>query len=171
LLKIIFILSLITFIPTLELRASIPVGVLFLNLNWILVFAICWIVNVLLGFIVFYFIEHIVALAVRIPLLNRFYAYYVARVQKKISKNVDKYGSLGVAVFIGIPLPGSGVYSGALAAYLIGMNFRKFILPNIIGVTIAAIAVTAIVMTGNESFKIFLKESPWLMEWVRGFIQ
>jgi uncharacterized membrane protein len=57
---------------------------------------------------------------------------------------VDKYGELGVAVFIGVPLPGTGVYSGALGSYLLGLNRRKFMIANIRGVVIAGAAVTAI---------------------------
>jgi len=77
--------------------------------------------------------------------------------QKKINKHVDKYGELAVAIFIGIPLPGSGVYSGAIAAYLLGLKYRKFIIANIIGVLIAGIIVTIISLTGAGIFNIFLK--------------
>ena len=69
------------------------------------------------------------------------------RTQKNIQKSVDKYGELGVALFIGVPLPGSGVYSGALGAYVIGLNFKKFIIADIIGVLIAGTIVT-IISTG-----------------------
>ena len=45
-------------------------------------------------------------------------------------------------IFIAIPLPGSGSYSGALAAHLIGLSFRKFVVANTLGVIIAGIIVT-----------------------------
>jgi len=82
---------------------------------------------------------------------------YVEKTQKKIHKLVEKYGELSVAVFVGIPLPGSGVYSGALAAYLIGLDFKKFTIANIIGVLIAGTLVTIISLTGMQAFNIFLK--------------
>jgi len=69
------------------------------------------------------------------------------RTQKNIQKYVDKYGELGVALFIGVPLPGSGVYSGALGAYVIGLKLKKFIIADIIGVLIAGTIVT-IISTG-----------------------
>jgi len=78
-------------------------------------------------------------------------------INEKIHKYVDKYGLLGVSIFIGIPLPGSGVYSGALGAYLLGINFKKFLIASIIGVLIAGILVTIISLTGVEMFELFIK--------------
>ena len=52
---------------------------------------------------------------------------YIERTQERISKGVEKYGEWAVAIFIGIPLPGSGVYTGAVASFLIGLNFKKFL--------------------------------------------
>ena len=66
------------------------------------------------------------------------------RTQHRIHPYVEKYGEFGVAVFIGIPLPGSGVYTGAFGSYLLGLDKRKFIIANVIGVLIAATAVTAL---------------------------
>ena len=69
---------------------------------------------------------------------------------------MDKYGEIGLAIFIGIPLPGSGVYSGALAAYLIGMNFKRFIIAATIGVFIAGTIVTLATIGGTSAF-IFIR--------------
>jgi uncharacterized membrane protein len=88
------------------------------------------------------------------------------RTQHKIKPFVDKYGEFGVALFIGVPLPGSGVYTGAFGSYLIGLNKRKFAIANVIGVIIAAIAVTAICLlikegvVGDDSLitKLFIKQ-------------
>ena len=51
-----------------------------------------------------------------------------------------------LAIFIGIPLPGSGVWTGALAAYLLGVRFRDFAIACVIGVLIAAAIVTAVTL-------------------------
>ena len=62
--------------------------------------------------------------------------------QRKIKPLVDKYGLFGVSLFIAIPLPGSGSYTGAVAAYILGIGYKKFILANLIGVIIAGTIVT-----------------------------
>lgn len=147
----------ITLLPALELRASIPYGILKTELHWLAVFLICVIANIILGIIVYYFIEKITLIFRKIKLVERCWNIYVARTQKKIHQAVEKYGEWAVAVFIGIPLPGSGVYSGALAAYLIGLDFKKFVIACITGVLIAGTVVTIISLTGAEIFQLFVK--------------
>lgn len=155
--KEILMLILFTFIPGLELRASIPYGILFLKMNWLAVFIICIIANVILGPIVYIFIDKLMHVFLRIKTIDRCYRFYVEKTQKRIHKYVDKYGILGVVLFIGVPLPGSGSYSGALGSYLLGIEFKKFIIANIIGVLIAGIIVTIVTLTGNGLFNIFIK--------------
>lgn len=156
--KHILYLVLITFVPALELRASIPFGMLYeKQFHWVWVFVVCVIANILLGFAVFWLIEWIIKVVTLIKPVAKLWNWYVDRVQHRIQKKVEKYGEWAVAIFIGIPLPGSGVYSGALAAYLIGLPLRKFIISNIIGVLIAGVIVTVICLTGASTFDFLLK--------------
>ena len=143
----IFNLILITLLPFLELRASIPYGINFLKMPWLTVFIVCVIANIILGIIIYFLLDKFVHFFLRYKIFSKPYNHIVLRTQKKIQKSVDKYGELGVALFIGVPLPGSGVYSGALGAYVIGLKFKKFIIANIIGVLIAGTIVT-IISTG-----------------------
>jgi len=147
----------ITFIPGLELRASIPYGIIGTDVHWLTVFAVCVITNMLLGPMVYVSIRYCMGWLTRIKLINKIYNAYVIKTQKRINAYIERYGEFGVAVFIGIPLPLSGSYSGALAAYLIGLKFRKFIVANIIGVLAAAIIVTAVTLTGSHIFNIFIR--------------
>ncbi len=150
-------LALLTFVPLLELRASIPYGILVLKENWITVYIVCVISNIILGLLAYLLIDHAIKLATKIPLLSRLYSYYLVRTQKSIERYVERYGELGVAVFIGIPLPMSGVYSGSLAAYIIGLKYKKFILADIIGVLIAGTIVTIVVLSGSSALGLFMK--------------
>ncbi|MBL7115554.1 MAG: small multi-drug export protein [Kiritimatiellae bacterium] len=172
----ILILALITLIPALELRASIPMGILpipipFMDrtinaeMNWPTVVLICTIANIILGAIVFMILGPAFTIIRKWKWFDRKIWPILERTQHKIHPYVEKYGEFGVAVFIGIPLPGSGVYTGAFGAYLLGLNRRKFMIANVIGVLIAATAVTGLSLlilkgaVGPESFmaKIFLK--------------
>jgi uncharacterized membrane protein len=148
----------LTLLPFLELRASIPYGILVLKINWFLVFFICIIFNIILGPVLYLFLNKIVHIFLRVNFIKRIYDSYVLRTQKSIHKYIEKYGELGVAIFIGIPLPGSGVYSGALAAYLLGLSYKKFIIATIIGVLIAGIIVTIVTLTGSSLLNIFVKK-------------
>ncbi len=158
-------LILLTFLPFLELRYSIPAGILSgrvelpfgmylqgYGLNWLLVFVVCVITNIIVGILIYYALNISVKFFLRFNWYAKLYNKIIEKPQKKIHAFVEKYGELGVALFIGVPLPGSGVYSGALGAYAIGLSFKKFIIANIIGVLIAGTAVTIITLTGQGIF-------------------
>jgi len=137
----------ITFLPFLELRASIPYGINVLKMPWPTVFIVCVIANIILGIIIYFMLDKFVHFFLRYKIFSVPYKKIVLRTQKKIQKSVDKYGELGVALFIGVPWPGTGVYSGALGAYVIGLKLKKFIIADIIGVLIAG-AIVTIISTG-----------------------
>ncbi|MDD5086392.1 MAG: small multi-drug export protein [Candidatus Nanoarchaeia archaeon] len=154
-LKLIFI----TLLPFLELRASIPAGIIggnisffgisisILRMPWLTVFIVCVITNIILGIIIYFMLDKFINFFLRFKIIEIPYKKIVLRTQRKIHPYVEKYGEIGVALFIGVPLPGSGVYTGALGAYVLGLKFKKFIVANIIGVLIAGIIVT-IISTG-----------------------
>jgi len=146
-----------TFVPMMELRLSIPLGIIKMEMNWFLVFCVAVIANVILGMLVFVMLEWIIKIMTSIPFINKIWEKYVEKTQHKIQQGVDKYGEWAIAVFIGIPLPGSGVYTGALAAFLIGLDEKKFFIANIIGVLIAGIIVTILSITLDGAHSIFLK--------------
>jgi uncharacterized membrane protein len=95
----------ITFIPTLELRASIPYGIFATELHWMLVFGVCVIANIIIGTFIYLFMDVIIKILTKIPFYFTYLNNYVDKTQHKIQKGVDKYGEWAVAVFIGIPLP------------------------------------------------------------------
>ncbi|MBR9683645.1 small multi-drug export protein [Candidatus Woesearchaeota archaeon] len=151
-------LIILTLLPFLELRASIPYGVFQTDLSLLSIFLICTLTNIILAPIVYLFLDKVVHVFLRIKILDKCYQKTVEKTQKKVHKYVEKYGILGLAFFIGIPLPGSGVYSGALGAYLLGFKFKDFFKAAIIGVIIAAILVMIISTTGNSIFQLFIKK-------------
>ncbi|MFH1064099.1 MAG: small multi-drug export protein [Candidatus Woesearchaeota archaeon] len=150
-------LVVITFLPLLELRASIPYGILKLKMGWPEVFIICVIANILLGILVYFLLDKLVHLVIRIKPIGRLYKRIVIKTQSKVRPYVERYGEIGVALFIGVPLPGSGVYTGALGSYLLGLGYKKFTIACIIGVIIAGVAVTIISLFGAGAYGFFLK--------------
>lgn len=166
LLKILILFG-ITLIPAFELRASIPYGILSGGLNlpfgihvqgmnepWYLVFIICVISNFVLGLLLYPFYDKFLHLLEKIPFINKLWKKFVDRAQRKISKYVNRWGTLGVALFIAVPLPGSGSYTGILGGYLLGLDYKHCMIANAIGVTLAGIAVTIITVTGKGIFQL-----------------
>jgi len=173
----ILLLVLVTLIPALELRASIPCGILpipipFLgvtineHLTWPMVVLVCVVTNIILGWIVFLVMGPAFNFLRKWGWFDRRIWPILEKTQHKIHPYVEKYGEIGIALFIGIPLPGSGVYTGAFGSYLLGLDRRKFAIANVIGVLIAAVAVTALCLlihheaVGDHSLiaKLFLKK-------------
>ena len=147
----------LTLLPFLELRASIPYGILVLKLHWFSVFTICVLTNAILGPVVFFLLDKVVHLFLRIKQIDVLWKRIIGKTQRKVRPFVERYGEMGVALFIGIPLPGSGSYSGALGSYLLGLRYRKFTVANSIGVLIAGILVTVIVLSGSTAWNLLVK--------------
>ncbi len=59
--------------------------------------------------------------------IKRFYDKYILGVRRRAKPYVDRYGVPGLILFVAIPLPATGVWTGALAGYLLGMERRKLI--------------------------------------------
>jgi uncharacterized membrane protein len=144
---------LLTLFPALELRASIPYGLLATETPVWTVVGLAVAVNWALAPLLYLFLKYVLHLLLRWRWFARHWERYAERVQARIHRQVETWGALGLALFIGIPLPGSGVYTGAVGAYLLGMGFRRFLWVALVGVCIAAILVTAVVLTGSEAFK------------------
>ena len=167
-LKQMLILIALTCLPALELRFSIPVAILSGSVDlpmhikitgfgwkWQYAFLFCVFINMLLGPVVFYMIDLLTKLSLHNKLFNKIFTYFVKRAQRKIEKYIKKYGTIGVALFIGVPLPGSGSYSGAIGAYVLGLTRWQFFWANILGVTIAGVLVTIATVTGESIFNFF----------------
>jgi len=150
---------LLTLTPIFELRWSIPVGlwskplelpfvgtVNGLGLPLVEVLLVVLLSNILLGVVLFLLLDWLVRVFTRVQFIKVIYNMIVARTQRKAKPFIERYGTIGLALFIGIPLPGSGVWTGALVAHLFGVRFKKFVVAEILGVLIAAAIVTAIVL-------------------------
>jgi len=147
----------ITFLPILELRASIPYGILNLGMDWFIVFIVCFLANIAVGMLVFLFLDKFMHILLRVKRFAKAYDKFVVKAQKKIHPYVERYGILGVAIFIGVPLPGSGVYTGAVGSYYLGLGYKNFFIACVFGVLIAAVAVTLITLFGSGAWSFFIK--------------
>ena len=70
---------------------------------------------------------------------------------------VERYGYLGIMLFVAIPLPITGAWTGTLGAWILGMDRRKSILAVAAGVVIAGVIVSLVVGLGIGALSIFTK--------------
>ena len=77
----------------------------------------------------------------RWSLFDRFFEWLFTRTRKR-GKWIERYEALGLILFVGIPLPGTGVWTGAVAAFVFGIRFRYALPCVVLGMLLAAILVT-----------------------------
>ncbi|MDR2072526.1 MAG: small multi-drug export protein [Spirochaetaceae bacterium] len=82
---------------------------------------------------------------------------FVERARLKLHRGVEKWGVLGIALFVAIPLPITGAWTGTLGAWVLGLSKRKTLPAVILGVTAAGAIVTAIMLLGKGAFRIFIR--------------
>lgn len=133
---IIFIISMI---PILELRGGLlAASPALLNVPILRAIPICIIGNLLPIPFILLLIEKVLDLMEKIPGLCK-----IARwVRQKADKNkgqIEKFGFWGLALFVGIPLPGTGAWTGSLVAALLHMKFGKAIAAILVGIAMATI--------------------------------
>lgn len=143
----IIILILLAMAPIFELRASIPYG-LAIGMSFWIVLLLSIIFNLIAAVIAYLVIEYVIPILRKISWIDKLYKKWVIRTQKRAHKKVEQYGMLGLAIFIGLPVPGSGVWTGALAANILGINFRNFFKASTTGIMIAGLLVAIIIKSG-----------------------
>lgn len=131
---IVFIISIL---PILELRGGLLAASL-LGMNTIPSLIICIIGNLLPIPFILWFITPIFNKLKKTKLLSGFVNKLEAKALSKRDK-IEKYEFWGLVLFVGIPLPGTGAWTGSLIASLIDMNKKKALLAIIIGVLMASI--------------------------------
>ncbi|MCX6814899.1 MAG: small multi-drug export protein [Candidatus Aenigmarchaeota archaeon] len=131
-----------TMLPVSELRGGIPLGIALGLPPWLAILTAI-IANCLVFFPVYFglkiFYERLFS---RWKISRKI----VERSKKKAEPYINKYGILGLAVFIGVPLPATGVWTGTLIAWIMDLNWKKSFLAACLGVLIAAAIVSAIVL-------------------------
>ena len=135
--------ALVSMIPVVELRGGIPFGVALGLTHWEAFLAAVIGNFIPLPFIVVYIRRIFQWMRRHLPALNNL----VDKLEKKAhlkGRKVTKYKYLGLMIFVAIPLPGTGGWTGALAAAFLDMPLRKALPAMIAGVFIAGFLVTGI---------------------------
>ena len=130
--------------PLTELRGAIPVGINLFKLDPLFVVILSVVGNLLPALAISFFLDPLIGFFSRkIPAFHRFLLKHLETARVKIKKAVLKYGFVGLVVFVAIPLPLFGVYTGVAGAVLLGMPRRRLIFASAIGVIFAAAIVYA----------------------------
>lgn len=129
--------------PITELRASIPWAIKYYSMPIHEIILISLLGNILIGIIVLYALGPIMYFFSKINLFKRVLNYIFNRTRKK-GKMIYLMKFYGLIIFVGIPFPLTGVWTGSLAAYLFGLSKKKSILAISFGLLISSFIVTTI---------------------------
>ncbi len=133
--------------PIWELRGAIPAGMFALHLPWPWVFLAALIGNIFPVPFILLFLEPVTKLLSRIAFMERFFSWIFARTRRRTAI-VEKYEKIGLMLFVAVPLPGTGAWTGSLIAFLLGMSLKSAFLPIALGVLIAGVIVVTLCLLG-----------------------
>lgn len=132
----------VSMLPIIELRGAIPLGI-GLGLNWLWVYVISIIGNMLPIPFVIRIIRPLIEWLVHSKAFSKVGKWLDSRTKEK-TKQITKYKKIGLLIFVAVPLPGTGAWSGAMAAGLLNMRLKDALPVIFAGVLIAGVAMTLI---------------------------
>ena len=143
------VILLISMLPVVELRGSIPVALGAYNMNPWIVFPLAVVGNMIPVPFILLFFGYAEKYLRKYKIFDRFFNRLFEKTRKRANEKIKRYETLGLLVFVAVPLPFTGAWTGALIAYLFGLKFWKAIMAIFIGVIIAGFIVTAVCITGK----------------------
>lgn len=146
---VVFIISVC---PILECRLGMFTAIVLLRMNPFAGFIISFLGNILPIPFILLLINWIFDVLKKVPGINKLVYWLEDKTLKKRDK-IDKYGVWGLLIFVAIPLPGTGGWTGALLASLLHLNKKKSFFVISIGVFIAGLIITVLsLFVGNAVF-------------------
>lgn len=152
------VIAAISTLPIVELRGAVPVGHLLADIPnrpdlrskvqgavWVYALAVAG--NMLPIPFIILFLGPLSRFCMRFKLGKVFFEWLFARTRKKTAE-IEKYETLGLMVFVAIPLPVTGGWTGAMAAWMLGMEFKHAMWSILLGVMIAGLIMTVVSFMG-----------------------
>ena len=137
--------------PIVELRGAIPIAMVTHDIAWYFAFLICVLGNLLPIPFILLFLGPLTELLSRINLFHRIITWFFKYTRRR-GGLVEKYGWMGLIMFVAIPLPVTGAWTGSILAFLFGIRFRPAFLSITCGVFIAGVIVTSLTHAGVSIF-------------------
>jgi len=126
-------------LPISEIRGGLPLA-LYYGFEPAEAYLIAFIGNILPIPFLLLLLDYLISFATRIGFVNRVYGRILERVERRKSI-VEKYGYIGLTLFVSVPLPVTGAWTGVLIAFLLQLNRIKAFISIAAGVCIAGIIV------------------------------
>ncbi len=133
--------------PISELRGAIPVAILKYHFPWYYAFLVAIIGNLLPVPFILLFLNTLARLLSKISIFERILQWLFEH-NRQQGKIIERYGRIGLMLFVAIPLPITGAWTGSLAAVLFGIRFKYAFISIFAGILIAGLIVTSLTLLG-----------------------
>lgn len=139
------VVFLVSMVPLIELRGAVPIGLSPLlgdSLPILPLYITCIVGNMLPVPIIFFFARKVLVWGADKKYIGKFFKFCLEKGEKGGKKLQEKAGRglyVALFLFVGIPLPGTGAWTGTLAASLLNMDFKKSVIAVMAGVILAGI--------------------------------
>jgi len=147
----------LSMLPIAELRGGIPYA-LYNGIHPVIAYIMCCLANILAFPIVYFFMGFFHDIFNKMTWYANLFEKIVIRTRGKVGEKIEKWGFWGLMIFVMVPLPVTGAYTGSFAAWIFGIEKRKGFLAVTCGVLIAGLIVTAIFLSGEGLFSFLLKK-------------
>ncbi|MEI6157648.1 MAG: small multi-drug export protein [Atribacterota bacterium] len=148
------LICILGFSPITEIRGSLLYWLAHPVIPFWQAFTLSFIFNLLPFFVVMFLFDGLVKFFIRYAWFERIWKKIVLNTRKKFEK-YEKWEELGLAIFIGVPFPLTGVWTGSLICFLLGWSVKKSFPYVLLGLTIASVIVSAVVLSGKTLFSLF----------------
>lgn len=146
---------LISMVPFIELRGGVPIAV-GMGLNYFTALAICVIGNMLPVPIIYLFARKVLIWGCDKKYIGKFFTFCYEKGEhggRKLTKKAGRGGLfIALMLFVGVPLPGTGAWTGTLAASFLDMGFKSTVGAVSLGVVMAGIIMGVVSLTGVHVF-------------------
>jgi len=137
----------ISALPVVELRGALPVAINLFHMPWYQAFWLAIVGNLLPVPILLLFLDSLAKVASRVEIGKRVVNWVFEHTRRR-GKAIERYEKIGLTLFVAIPLPVTGAWTGSIAAFLLGLKFRYAFLSILSGVIIAGAIVTSLCLLG-----------------------
>jgi len=142
--------------PIGELRAALPIALLSYKMNILPAYILSVLGNMIPVFVLILFWKYSVKFFMQnFKICEKFFNWLFERTRKKFAGKYNKWGKLALVIFVAIPLPVTGAWTGSLAAWLFDFKYWESILLIFLGVCVSGIIITLLSLSYPQLTSIF----------------
>jgi uncharacterized membrane protein len=141
------IVIIISTLPILELRGGLSVAISVFHMPWYWAFFLAFVGNLIPVPILLLLFDAIAKIISKVAIGEKFINWVLERTRKR-TRLMEKYKRIGLILFVAIPLPFTGAWTGSIAAFLLGIKFTHAFLAILCGIIIAGAIVTCLNLLG-----------------------